>query len=532
VIPPLGGYTLNWLADAEISCTPGQAAKSGLSFFFTDDIEYERFCCAAQLPGDAVERAASIRARFDLVPRHWVKLHYQDGQRSGTSQYFVLDPRNVYPITTLRLCLKQCGLTSARGLEPAFEPALGRSDTLWGVIAKQSDAGVCARISCRVERSLLAELFARVARLGYVAERLAAKYLERDAAIEAGAHAYLSLDPDVPDSCSVDYEGVAPASVPEACKPLWPAGDAREERRYLKCRLEPRSGEPQWTVYRPLPAVLTEEQLDRLCADGDDGGAYRARVRAYYDGFNETIVREVGATYQAGLIKAAQSGNAAAVSNRYLAERAGLVPGQRLLDAGCGTGGPSIDACRTIPGLQVDAITISPQQASTARRLIREAGLEDRIRVHVADYHALPFGTAVFDRIWFLEAIGYADDPGKLFAEALRVLCPGGSVYIKDVFRRGGGLIAAERLELAEFDRVYVQRTPSVEETAEAVRRAGFRDVEVTDLSGRVSMEAFNRAMLQGRRVRSAELSAFGRHHYRSFKRLPVTFAEIRAAKR
>jgi hypothetical protein len=38
--------------------------------------------------------------------------------------------------------------------------------------------------------------------------------------------------------------------------------------------------------------------------------------------------------------------------------------------------------------------------------------------------------------------------------------------------------------------------------------------------------------MLQGRRLRPAALSAFGRHHYRTFKRLPVTFAEIRAVKR
>jgi hypothetical protein len=85
---------------------------------------------------------------------------------------------------------------------------------------------------------------------------------------------------------------------------------------------------------------------------------------------------------------------------------------------------------------------------------------------------------------------------------------------------------------LAEFDRVYVQRTPSAADTVAALRRAGFSAVEVTDLSERISMEAFNRAMLRGRQVHPAALSEFGRHHYRSFKRLAVRFVELRATKR
>jgi ubiquinone/menaquinone biosynthesis C-methylase UbiE len=286
-----------------------------------------------------------------------------------------------------------------------------------------------------------------------------------------------------------------------------------------------------------LAAVLTPEHLEQLCAPAADGDGYRARVRGYYDACNATIVREVGPTYQAGLIKPtlaapAAAENAAEASNRYLAERAGLAAGLRLLDAGCGTCGPSIDACRALPGLAVAAITISPQQASSARRLIRDAGLSERIRVHVGDYHALPFGAASFDRVWFLEAIGYAEDPARVFAEVFRVLRRGGSVYIKDVFRRGGVLTAAERLELAEFDRVYVQRTPSAEDTATALRRAGFSAVETTDLSERISMDAFNRAMWRGRPPHPAALSAFGRYHYRSFRRLPVRFVELRATKR
>ena len=320
-IPPLAGFALHWLADAEISAAPGRDGAGGLSFFFTDAVEYERFCRLAQLPADAVARAADLRARLELVPREWVKLHYQGAQRVGLSQYFVVDPRTTYPITTLRLCLQRCGLTSTRGLEPAFEPALQRADTLWAAIAKQSGAQVRARLSCRVPRTLLTELFARAARQGYVSERLAARHLEHDARIGAGAYAYLSLAPEVPDSCSVDYEDVEPASVPDICAPLWAGDDGGGERRYLKCRLGP-GDEVQWTVYRPLAAVLTPAQLEQLCAAGDGGDGYRARVRAYYDASNATIVREVGPTYQAGLIQVATATPAPPGSTRHGGEPA------------------------------------------------------------------------------------------------------------------------------------------------------------------------------------------------------------------
>ncbi len=532
MIPPLAGYALNWLADAEISYQPAQPAKTGLSLFFTDDIEYGRFCRVAELPAAAVGQAEAIRTRFDLAPRHWIKLHYDAAQRTGMSQYFVLDPRNVYPITTLRLCLRECGLSNARGLEPAFEPALQRAETLWAVIVKRSAERIGARVSCRITRSLLGDLFTRLVRHGYVSGRLAAQYLEHDSAIVGGASAYLSVDPAMCDSCSVDYEDVAPASIPEVCKPFWMEGDANQESRYLKCRLHPQTGEVQWTVYRPLHEVLTAEHYQQLGAVGmGDGAAYRRRVRSYYDRFSQTIVDAVGATYQAGLIKTAQSTDPVSASNRQLAARAGLAPGQRLLDAGCGAGGPSIDVCRAVPGLQVAAITISTEQAKTARQLIRGAGLADRIRVHVGNYHDLPFAPETFDRVWFLESIGYAEDLRKLFDEAFRVLKRGGSVYVKDVFRCAGALSGAERLELAEFDRLYVQRTPAVEDAAVALRHAGFRDVAVADLSDCVSMEHFNRAMLRGRRLRADDLTAFGQHHYRSFKRLPVHFAQMRATR-
>src|SRR5581483_9313240 len=62
-----------------------------------------------------------------------------------------------------------------------------------------------------------------------------------------------------------------------------------------------------------------------------------------------------------------------------------LIPGDRLLDIGCGWGGLIIHAAQRY-GAQALGITLSPSQAEFANTKIREAGLEDRCRVEVCDY--------------------------------------------------------------------------------------------------------------------------------------------------
>ena len=50
---------------------------------------------------------------------------------------------------------------------------------------------------------------------------------------------------------------------------------------------------------------------------------------------------------------------------------------------------PSIQAARTY-GCQVDTLTLSIEQKTLAEERIKEAGLEDRIRVHLLDYRKIP----------------------------------------------------------------------------------------------------------------------------------------------
>lgn len=103
-----------------------------------------------------------------------------------------------------------------------------------------------------------------------------------------------------------------------------------------------------------------------------------------------------------------------------------LVPGEQLLDLGCGWGGMIIHACQHY-GVQALGITLSENQADLARRRIAAAGLGDRCRVEVRDYRQLG-EHETFDKIvsiGMVEHVGHRRI-GEYFAQAYRVLRPGG----------------------------------------------------------------------------------------------------------
>src|SRR5262249_9800587 len=60
--------------------------------------------------------------------------------------------------------------------------------------------------------------------------------------------------------------------------------------------------------------------------------------------------------------------------NRALAERIGLRPGQRVLDAGCGVGGSAAWLART-QGAEVVGITLVASQVARARRYAAAQGV-------------------------------------------------------------------------------------------------------------------------------------------------------------
>ncbi|HEY9852263.1 MAG TPA: class I SAM-dependent methyltransferase [Leptolyngbyaceae cyanobacterium] len=258
---------------------------------------------------------------------------------------------------------------------------------------------------------------------------------------------------------------------------------------------------------------------------------YLKQVCSYYDSITPLYLKYIGKTYQAGVFPTNLEIDFYRHSNLYFGAQAGIQPGHHILDAGCGVCGPSIDIARNIKGITIDAITLSSIQADTARELVQEAGLADRIQVHVGDFHQLPFTDEVFDVVFFLESTGYSYNFQRLFAEVYRVLRSGGYLYIKDVFCKEPPLSKQEQQELAEFDRVYAQyKTSPMSEIVKAISSVNFQEIISCELKEINNTKLFSKAMFEYKNG-LPELTEFGKSHYRQFKCLPVFFGEIKARK-
>ncbi len=155
------------------------------------------------------------------------------------------------------------------------------------------------------------------------------------------------------------------------------------------------------------------------------------RVAAYYDEWHERYLAAFGDTFQS-----ARTDDLAALF-AHIAAAAELRPGQRVLDAGCGVGGPALWFAREC-GVEVVALNISRRQVEEARRRVDAAGLGGRVEVVEGDFHFLAesFPAQRFDAVLFLESLVHSDHPRRVLDGVARVLEPGGVLYVKDLFRR------------------------------------------------------------------------------------------------
>lgn len=104
------------------------------------------------------------------------------------------------------------------------------------------------------------------------------------------------------------------------------------------------------------------------------------------------------------------------------------VRGKSVLDAGCGTGIFSIIFARQGAG-RVTGIDISPGSLSTGRAMKKSFGLEN-VEFRQEDMLHLPFKDAEFDIVWAWGTVHHTTDPLGAVTELMRVLKPGGSLFL------------------------------------------------------------------------------------------------------
>ncbi len=170
--------------------------------------------------------------------------------------------------------------------------------------------------------------------------------------------------------------------------------------------------------------------------------------------------------------------------NEVLAELSGVQAQDTVLDAGCGLGGSATWLARQI-GCQVTGITLVPFQAAEGMRRVHRLGLGAKVGLMRADYAHLPFADASFSLYWALESLVHAPDRATVFAEARRVLRPGGRLILTDCFARQSPVLSSrERDELRPGLEAWAM--PALippHEYGSLLSRAGFVDVEHRDIT-------------------------------------------------
>jgi len=155
-------------------------------------------------------------------------------------------------------------------------------------------------------------------------------------------------------------------------------------------------------------------------------------VAKYYENYTDSYLQATGDFIQAYRTDDTDS------LMEYLVNSMGLHEGMNLLDAGCGVGAPAIWIAKHVPNTTITCVTNSKKQSEIAAGRVKSAGLEDRVKIIQGDYHQLEsiLPASKFDVIYFFESLGHNHDLDAVFKGANSVLKTGGTLYVKDFFRR------------------------------------------------------------------------------------------------
>ncbi|MCR5879238.1 cyclopropane-fatty-acyl-phospholipid synthase family protein [Phenylobacterium sp. J367] len=227
----------------------------------------------------------------------------------------------------------------------------------------------------------------------------------------------------------------------------------------------------------------TRRAIRRRLQQANARATARANVAHHYDVSNDLYRRFLDEDLQYSCAYFARPDmtleEAQAAKKRHIAAKLRLSPGQRVLDIGCGWGGLAMTLARDF-GVEVLGVTLSTEQLDLAQRRIAAAGLEDRVRIELADYRDL---AGTFDRVVSVGMLEHVGAPNlRAYFQVVRDrLAEDGVALIHTIGRMEGPSLTNAFTRKYIFPGGYI---PALSEVSRAVEEAGLwiTDVEVLRL--------------------------------------------------
>ncbi|BGP39833.1 Delta(24)-sterol C-methyltransferase [Rhodotorula kratochvilovae] len=157
--------------------------------------------------------------------------------------------------------------------------------------------------------------------------------------------------------------------------------------------------------------------------------AYTDVVNGYYDGATELYEYGWGESFHfCRYYPGEPFYQAIARHEHYLAHQTGIKAGMRVLDVGCGVGGPAREISR-FTDANVTGLNNNEFQVLRARKYTAKAGLSNQVQFVKGDFMALAeqFGENSFDAVYAIEATCHAPSWEGVYGQIFKVLKPGGT---------------------------------------------------------------------------------------------------------
>lgn len=254
-------------------------------------------------------------------------------------------------------------------------------------------------------------------------------------------------------------------------------------------QVTPRSDAPQTGLFPPSGPAWTDDKLADPHAQADKAGRVQrmfAAIARSYDLNNR--VHSLGRDQ---------------AWRRFAVRKAGVRPGDAVLDVACGTGDLTQLFAAT-PASSVVGLDFTPQMLDIARdkQKLRPKAHADKLRYIEGDAQNLPFPDASFDVVSIAFGIRNVAEPAKALAQFARVLRPAGRLIVLEfdrprtppvswlndfycgwVMPRTATLLSGDRSGAYRYLPKSVATFTSREEFASRIAHAGFSDVSATPLT-------------------------------------------------